>query len=300
MPNIVKIGLTSGLPEDRAKELYTTGVPTPFNVVYRTTTSRPEAVERKAHDLLNKQRVNSKREFFRVSVDEAINTVRQALVDTASINSWQHTKPYLLVSGDRISLTLKSGQMFALISYSNFAELVSGHASVIDLWQAHSDGDLLEIYVTESASHISSFSHSGSGSDIDPVPYLDREENVVNGLINGRERLMPGERLIWIPGPEDEEDEASVIFQAKDHSQIVSRTWTPKLGLHGLPLALNDFTHRKTWPVAERSIRAALALSIPNSWSPRENREPSWVPIGTELPEPEYWLPQLKRPQRKR
>src|SRR5579884_197675 len=72
MPGLVKIGLTTALPEDRAKELFNTGVPNPFNVAFRAITSWPKAVERRTHQLLKRHRVNPKREFFRVSVDEAI------------------------------------------------------------------------------------------------------------------------------------------------------------------------------------------------------------------------------------
>ena len=124
---------------------------------------------------------------------------------------------------------------------------MGGNASIIDCWQAHSDGDLLEIYAAESASQVLGFSNSDPGSDVDPVPYLDREENVVNGLINGREKLMPGERLVWLPAPEDAEDEKSVIFESREHCQIVSRTWSPILVPHGFPLLLNDFTHTDMW-----------------------------------------------------
>jgi hypothetical protein len=35
MPDLVKIGLTTALPEDRAKELFNTGVPNSFNVAFR-------------------------------------------------------------------------------------------------------------------------------------------------------------------------------------------------------------------------------------------------------------------------
>ena len=86
MPGLVKVGLTSSLPEDRAQDLYTTSVAEAFNVAFRTTTSRPRAVERRAHDLLNEHRTNPKREFFRVSVGKAIEAVRRALVDAGGMD----------------------------------------------------------------------------------------------------------------------------------------------------------------------------------------------------------------------
>ena len=300
MPGTVKIGLTSGLPEDRAKKLYTTGVPQPFEVAYRTATSRPEAVERRAHELLHKYRTNAGREFFRVTVAEAVDAVRRAAVEAAGIGSWESPTQHLLKLGDRLALTLESGQVFALIGYHSFDDILAGKANIIDLWQAHSDGDLLEIFGTGSAGHVAGFSDGDPGGTDDPVPYLDRGKTVANGLINGRERLMPGERLVWLPAPEDSETETSVVFEARDYCQVVSRTWSPALGPNGLPLLLNDFMHTDVWPAADRAIREALALSAPRTWAPRQDRGLQWETIGSQPPNPEHWLPQLKRRHRKR
>ena len=35
MPNLLKVGLTSHLPEDRAKQLFNTAIPNPFVVAFR-------------------------------------------------------------------------------------------------------------------------------------------------------------------------------------------------------------------------------------------------------------------------
>jgi hypothetical protein len=299
MPGLVKVGLTSSLPEDRAQDLYTTSVAEAFNVAFRTTTSRPRAVERRAHDLLNEHRINPKREFFRVSVGEAIEAVRRALVDAGGMESWKRPEPHVLATGDRVSLALEAGQAFALIGYKGLVQMLAGRAEVLDLWQAHSDGDLLELYAAESPAHVVGFSDSDPGSAHDPVPYLNRARTVANGFMNGRERLMPGERLVWLPAPGDAEAQVGVVFEARDHCQIVSRTWSPRVGTHGFPLLLNDFLHDDVWPAASRTIREALALPVPRHWAPREGRDSTWAPIGIELPHPDYWLPQLKPRPRK-
>jgi hypothetical protein len=51
MPGLVKVGRSTHLPEDRAKRLRSTGVPLSFAVEHRAVTSKPEAVERRAHEL---------------------------------------------------------------------------------------------------------------------------------------------------------------------------------------------------------------------------------------------------------
>lgn len=299
-PGLVKVGLTFNLPEDRSSELNTTGIPTPFDVAFRATTSWPRAVEARAHELLAAYRVSPKREFFRVDTDDAINAVRLALIEAAGIDSWRQSESHMLLNGSRLALTLEAGQLFALISYNSLADIITKKPQPLDFWQAHSDGDLLEIYVTDSPGHVAGLSDNDPGGTDEPVPYLNRDGDAYNGLLIGRERLMPGERLVWVPAPASADTQERVIFEACDHCQLTCRTWSPVIGLHGLPLLLNDLQHDTLWPAAERAVRAALALPVPRTWAPRGDRDSSWATIGTEPPNPEHWLPQLKRKRRKR
>ena len=55
---------------------------------------------------------------------------------------------------------------------------------------------------------------------------------VPNGLMNGRETVLAGERLAWIPAPQDTVPQG-VIFEAVDHCQVVSRTWNPQFSEEG-------------------------------------------------------------------
>jgi hypothetical protein len=297
MPGIVKVGRTSLLPEDRARDLYTTGVPRPFKVMYRSATSRLDAVERRAHESLEGSRINAGREFFRVSVQEAVEAVQLAAVEVAGIASWESAERHQLRSGDRIALTLEAGQVFALVAYPSW---IACRAKLVDLWQAHSSGDLLEILVTDSASEVAGFSDGDPGGAEDPVPYLDRARTIPNGMMNGRERLLPGDRVVWIPAQRHADEQASVVFEASNYCQVVSRTWSPRLAPEGMPLLLNVLTCEASWPAAARSIREALALPMPRCWAPREGRDSSWEDFGSVLPSPERWLPQLKPRVRKR
>ncbi|MGH3782834.1 MAG: GIY-YIG nuclease family protein [Pseudonocardiaceae bacterium] len=52
MPGLVKIGLSSLLPEDRARKGFTTFVPSPFEVLFRAVTSRRAELEKAVHNLL--------------------------------------------------------------------------------------------------------------------------------------------------------------------------------------------------------------------------------------------------------
>lgn len=299
MPSKVKVGRTNLLPEDRAKQLDTTGVPEPFETVYRMMTSFPNAVEKAAHRLLRKTRVRNSREFFSASVNEAIEAVRLAAIDVAGINSWASPGPHVLRSEDRLALSLEAGQIFALISYPDFEDALLASARVIDCWQAQSDGDLLEVFVADAPGHVAGYSTSDPGYENDPVPYLNRTNTAANGLMNGRERLLPGEKLVWLPAQGQASFQTSVVFDARDHCQVVSRTWSPRIGPHGLPFLLNNFSCEEVWPEAAHSIRAALNLPLPRSWAPRDNRGPEWQPVSSTQRLPEHWLPQLKPRPRK-
>ena len=72
MPNLVKVGEihTDGkTPKDRARELFTTGVPAPFKVEFAKKVKNPKQKEITLHKLLEEftERYSSRREFFQVT-----------------------------------------------------------------------------------------------------------------------------------------------------------------------------------------------------------------------------------------
>jgi len=74
MPSIVKIGYSSKDPKLRAEELYTTGVPRPFEVNYSLLVDNPYALEQHVHKSL--KHINDGKEWFKCSAEEAIATIR--------------------------------------------------------------------------------------------------------------------------------------------------------------------------------------------------------------------------------
>lgn len=72
MPGLIKIGKTVRNSRIRARELSnSTGVPTPFEIVFELSSEKYEKFEREVHNRLADHRVASNREFFRCSVDKA-------------------------------------------------------------------------------------------------------------------------------------------------------------------------------------------------------------------------------------
>ena len=75
MPGLVKIGMTSRKDLDaRMRELYTTGVPLPFECAYacKVKLSHMGELESALHTAFAPNRVNDNREFFRISPSQAI------------------------------------------------------------------------------------------------------------------------------------------------------------------------------------------------------------------------------------
>jgi len=77
MPGLVKLGFTSKPPSQRAQQLEGTGVPHPFTVEYHALVANARDIEQAAHKLLAERRES--KEFFRVSVVEAMAAIRSAL-----------------------------------------------------------------------------------------------------------------------------------------------------------------------------------------------------------------------------
>lgn len=77
MPGMVKIGCTLRDSRARARKLYTTGVPTPFEVAFEVFSEESEALEDRMHVQLADFRVNADREFFRYPLKNAINILLQ-------------------------------------------------------------------------------------------------------------------------------------------------------------------------------------------------------------------------------
>jgi hypothetical protein len=73
MPGLVKIGYTTqDDANSRIVQLYTTGVPVPFELEYACKVQNAEEVERALHVAFSPQRINPKREFFKIDPEQAI------------------------------------------------------------------------------------------------------------------------------------------------------------------------------------------------------------------------------------
>jgi hypothetical protein len=77
MPGVVKIGKTD--KEEvrlRVRELFTTGVPVPFDCVYACIVEKNEETERLLHRQFAAMRINPRREFFWLSSEDAVAALK--------------------------------------------------------------------------------------------------------------------------------------------------------------------------------------------------------------------------------
>jgi hypothetical protein len=78
MPDMLKIGYTNGDPEGRVKEINrATGVPTDFIVEYALPCVNGYEVEQLVHDELDAYRVGTKKEFFKIDIEQAKQIINE-------------------------------------------------------------------------------------------------------------------------------------------------------------------------------------------------------------------------------
>jgi hypothetical protein len=77
MPGLVKIGITfQDDVQTRMTQLYTTGVPVPFECAYAALVEDPAKVEQALHNAFSPHRLNPKREFFQIEVGQALGIIK--------------------------------------------------------------------------------------------------------------------------------------------------------------------------------------------------------------------------------
>lgn len=86
MPGLVKIGITTQ-DDDASKriaQLYTTGVPVPFRLEFACRVANPAEVESALQTAFAPNRVNPRREFFRIEPEQAIAILNLLHVEDAT------------------------------------------------------------------------------------------------------------------------------------------------------------------------------------------------------------------------
>jgi hypothetical protein len=270
----------------------------PSRSKFGLTTSYPKAVEDVAHDSLDAYRLPG-REFFEVSVGEAVGAVQAAAGVVAGHARWAVPGvEHIIGTGDRIALATEAGQLFLHVHYPDPQAVLYNRPEIADIWQAHTDGDILELMATHDGAHVISFGDDNPNNNwTDPVPFIDRAGTFPNATLNGKERARPGDRIIWLTLRR-----GAAVFQFAAHSQVISRTRhlkTLRIDGRTVPLLLIDVTYEELPADLLRSGHIALtSMTPPRCWAPRHGDDTGGE--GRAPQPPEYWMPALNKPRRRR
>jgi hypothetical protein len=82
MPGYVKIGKTNTSLEQRVRELSSsTSIPLPFTVIYACTVLNANFVEHQLHDAFDDNRINPRREFFKIDPERVVAALKLAQIE---------------------------------------------------------------------------------------------------------------------------------------------------------------------------------------------------------------------------
>lgn len=110
MPGLLKIGKTTRSVQQRANELWQTGVPTPFEVVEQVRSPDCGELEAWVHKGLAQFRVSSGREFFAVQEERAIR----------ELGNWHNEQIKLLVDEFKPDHVLIESEMYVDPGHMSF------------------------------------------------------------------------------------------------------------------------------------------------------------------------------------
>lgn len=108
IPNLVKIGKTTQLEVDaRLRQLYSTGVPFPFECAFACQVKNAAEVEKALHTAFKKNRVNPNREFFEIEPDQAIAILKLLRVDDITTQFEQQMEAEIAAADKHSAQTFK-------------------------------------------------------------------------------------------------------------------------------------------------------------------------------------------------
>jgi hypothetical protein len=108
MQNLCKIGYTYKEVLMRAKELWTTGCPYPFDVIFCIKVKNPHKYELLIHNKLNNYRTHKSREFFECNPVEIISYFKMENLITYNEDKLDFHRPYLILYETELKNEIKN------------------------------------------------------------------------------------------------------------------------------------------------------------------------------------------------
>lgn len=138
MPGIVKIGKTSrGSVDARLNELYSTGVPVPFECEFAGKVTDESKVEKAFHLAFGPYRINPKREFFQIEPEQAIALLELMITEDVT--------PTLQKEADSVDLEARdaSKKLKARRPVQNFIEMGIPVGSILEFSQSEATCEVI-------------------------------------------------------------------------------------------------------------------------------------------------------------
>ncbi|MGC1395599.1 MAG: GIY-YIG nuclease family protein [Coleofasciculaceae cyanobacterium] len=192
--NLLKIGYTERNVSTRAKELYQTGVPDRFNIVYAEDVENPVEIEKIIHNKLADFRYNKNREFFEIPIQEAISKVQevtQRLIYQKGLHILKENTAFRWMCQHR--------DVVFLIRYIIADEPQNN--PIVDFWVCEETDQILitnipeedKVYLGEDKLITLTLNKFKNDGDIDPI----------NGSLHGVCEIHPRDRIVWLTRAKD-------------------------------------------------------------------------------------------------
>ncbi len=125
--NLLKIGKTEVSPQERAKQLSSTGVPTEFHVAYDVQVEDCHTAEKLIHDELEQYRYKRDREFFNIPLKQAIPIVENIASKAGKVETKiEEKKEEKLIS--KVSMLYEeNGNIEQVNIFQKFLNVLKGH-----------------------------------------------------------------------------------------------------------------------------------------------------------------------------
>jgi hypothetical protein len=177
---MLKIGRTTRTAKRRAKELYTTGLPEAFDVVYEEDVPDCVLAEKLIHDKLKQYRYKQQREFFILPLNQAISIVQLVTQEQFHKISIIHKGAYAFGRSTTFRWSCRGNGFMFLARHKNWFD---DKPEIVDLWWCKPrDHVLFTNRIEDHPNHLIEFA---SNSKID-------------GSLSEITNIYPGDRLAII------------------------------------------------------------------------------------------------------
>ena len=250
----LKIGITTRSPQERAAELSArTGVAQQYVVVYQRWVMNPNNAEAKIHTYLDRYRINEKREFFQLPLEEAIQAVRCIADEEAQIEQWSGRHLITEVSAP-IRWISQAGDLFL---FTRYITLFERRPTPLDVWEARDDNDQLLIT---------------SDLRLDPTSLMPE-------LSVGEDKIFrTGDRLSWVSrsrngifGEPPPPRTAHIEFSCP--VRVIGMSVRPRIASGEFPILFSALSPDASPELARVVLEECYKFGTPRSWPDEDVEE---------------------------